>query len=322
VAGDQVTPDADVVKGADLRKRRPVGARPVVVLLVTLIAAILGLNLVVLKVAIADSGPMTVQAFSAVVASATFFVVARASGSPMGLEHGRWPAALWVGLSLTVGSSLGVAAGVQRVDAGVAALLISTTPIITLILGTVILHERYSWHGVLGVLIGFLGVGVVGFSQRGGAGSELLGVVFMLLGALGWSLGLVLMRALAEGITRSTFIAWQTLLGVPFLLLAAGIFEGFTAEWSLLFALAVLYSGAMAKGTSFFLQLTVVRLGNATQASLTAFLMPVFGTLAGVLLLSEQVHPAQLYGGATILVGVALVLRARTEQPAPAVPST
>jgi drug/metabolite transporter (DMT)-like permease len=298
------------------------GASPVVVLLVTLIAAILGLNLVVLKVAIADSGPITVQSYAAVVASATFFAVARASRSPVSLGKGRWPAALWVGLCLTVGSSLGVAAGLQRVDAGIAALVISTTPIITLILGSLILRERHSWHGLVGVMIGFLGVGIVGYSQRGGEGSELVGVVFMLLGALGWSLGLVLMRALADGIARSTFIAWQAMLGVPVLLFVAGIVEGFSVRWSMLFVAAILYSGAMAKGTSFFLQLTVVRLGSPTQASLTAFLMPVFGTLAGVLLLSERVQPEQVYGGVTILAGVALVLRARTQQPTPAIPPT
>lgn len=301
------------------RERRTV---LVVLGLVTLIAAILGLNLVVLKVAIEVSGPFTVQAFSAVVASLTFFAVARASRAPVHLQRRSLPAALWVALSLTVGSSMGVAAGVERVDAGIAALLISTTPILTLLLGTLLLRERYSWHGVLGVTIGFLGVAIVAVSQRGG-GTQLLGVGFMLLGALGWSLGLVLMRLLAGGITRSTFIAWQTLLGVPFLLLAAGLIEGFRAEWTLLYLLAIVYSGAMAKGTSFFLQLTVVRLGNATQASLTAFLMPVFGTLAGVLLLGEQVTGAQVSGGATILLGVALVLRARTSEAPPApVPST
>ena len=301
----------------------PGDRRPLLVaLLVTLIAAILGLNLVVLKVAIAASGPITVQAYSAVVASAAFFAIARASGASLRLDPGRWPAALAVGLCLTVGSSLGVAAGVERVDAGVAALLVSTAPLFALTLGVGLLRERYSWHGILGVLVGFAGVAIVALSAgRSGDATETLGVVFMLLGSFGWALGLILMRALAGGIPGSIFIAWQTLLGVPILLLAAVLTEGLQARWSLLFAAAIVYSGAMAKGTSFFLQLLVVRLGSATQASLTAFLMPVFGTIAGVVLLDERVEPAQVYGGMTILAGVALVLRVRTRHVPRATPN-
>jgi len=294
---------------ADAADRR---RRLIVVILITTVAAILGFNLVALKVAIERSNPVTAQTLSMGIAVASMFVVARLTGEPRRLERRWWPAAAAMSATLPVGSTLGVAFGVERVQAGVAALLISTTPIFTLLLGTLLLRQRHSWHGHVGVMVGFLGVAVVAFAeQRAGGSIQLLGVIYLVLGALGWSLGLIIMQMLAREAPRSTLLAWTFLSGIPILVLVAVVTGGLTAEWSLVLVVALVYSGAAAKGVSFFLQLTVVRLGSPVHASLTAFLMPVFGTLAGVLLLDEDVRIAQIVGALPILGGVALVLLSR-----------
>lgn len=298
------TPDPGVMDHAPLL---------VIAALVTTIAAILGLNLVVLKVALRFAGPVTVQGFAAAVAAATFFTVAHASGAPLGLRRAQVIPAVSVAMTLTVGSSLGIVFGVARIDVGIASLLMSTTPIAALVLGWVLLGERHTWRGMAGVVLGVIGVAIVASAVRGSGDTELLGVVFMLVGSASWSLGLVLMKMLADGIERSTFIAWQTFLGIPVLLAVAWVIEGLQIQLTWLFALSVLYAGAFSKGLSFFLQLTVVRLGSSTHAATTAFLIPVFGTLAGVVLLSEGVGMEQALGAVAILGGVALVLRSRIE---------
>lgn len=290
------------------------GRRAVVAALVTLVAAVLGLNLVALKVAIQVSDPVTVQGLGVAVGAASMFGVVAATGDPLRLDRRYLPAVVGVALSLTVGSSLGIAFGVQRVTAGVASLLVSTTPIITVILEYLLVRQRQAWQAIAGVLVGFAGVAIVALGeQRTGGASQVLGVVYMVLGSTGWSLGLVLMRTLGAGAPPSTLLAWQFLLGTPLLLAVGALATGLSATWSLLFVLGVLYTGAAGKGLSFFLQLAVVRLGTAVHASLTAFLMPIFGTLAGVLLLGERIRGAQVLGALAILGGVTLVLRSRVE---------
>ena len=317
MAGGQVAADENLVKVApgdaataphDTRRRTAAVAG-----LVTLIAVILGFNLVVLKVAIAASDPLTTQTFAVIVATVSFVAAAAVSG-PQGLRLPRRyvPAVVGVALSLTAGSSVGIAFGVERVEAGVAALLISTTPIITAVLEYFIVGQRHTWHGVAGILLGFAGVAVVALGeQRSGGASQVLGVVFLLLGSFGWSLGLVLMRTHAAGAPRTTLLAWQFLVATPLLVVTGLLTTGLRADWSLVFVLAVVYSGLFGKGISFFLQMTVVRLGTALHASLTAFLMPVSGTLAGVWFLHETVELPQVVGAVTILAGVVLVLRAK-----------
>lgn len=279
--------------------------------LVALVAAILGFNMVALKFALVDAGPFTVQALAAVAASSVFFTLAVLQRAPLRLERAQIPAAFGAGMALTVGSAVLVAAGVERVSAGVASLLMSMTPVITLALSALLLGERTTPLGVLGVAAGFAGVAVVAFTADRSVAAELLGVLFMVMGAGAWSSGIIIMRRFAQDIVPSTFVAWQTLFGIPVLFVLAYVVEGFVLEWGVVFVLAVLYAGVFSKGTSFFLQLRIVRLGTATTASLTAFLLPVFGTLAGVIVLGETVRIGQVIGGAIILAGVGLVLRAR-----------
>ena len=281
--------------------------------LVALVAAILGFNMVALKFALVDSGPFTVQALAAIAATSVFFTLALGQGAPMRLERSQVPAAFGAGMALTVGSAVLVAAGVERVSAGVASLLMSMTPVITLVLSSLLLGEGTSRMGLFGVVTGFIGVGVVAFTADRTVTAELFGVMFMLMGAGAWSSGIIVMRRYAQEIAPATFVAWQTLFGVPVLLVLAYLIEGFRFRWSLVFVLAVLYAGVFSKGTSFFLQLRIVRLGTATTASLTAFLLPVFGTIAGVVVLGETVRSGQLIGGAIILASVGLVLRARDD---------
>lgn len=311
-----------------LRPPEPARTRPsatlLVAALVALIATILGFNLVVLKVAIEAADPLTVQTFAVIVATISFVVAAAVSGrGSLRLDRRYTPAVIGVALSLTAGSSVGIAFGVERVEAGVASLLVSTTPIITAVLEYLFVRQRQTWHGLVGVLIGFAGVAVVALGeQRSGGSAQVLGVVLLVLGSFGWSLGLVLMRTAAAGAPRTTLLAWQFVVATPLLILVGLLTTRLQAEWSLLFFLAVVYSGLFGKGVSFFLQLTVVRLGTALHASLTAFLMPVTGTLAGIWLLDETVEAAQAIGAVTILAGVALVLRSKSlVQEAPVVPT-
>ncbi|MCA8838055.1 MAG: DMT family transporter [Proteobacteria bacterium] len=279
-------------------------------LIVVSIAAILGVNLVALKVAIAASDPVTAQALSMIPAIAAMFLYTRIAKEPTRLARKWWPAATGMALSLTVVSTLGIAFGVQRVSAGVAALMISTTPIMALILESIVFRQQRSWHGYAGVAIGFLGVGGVAVIERQiGGDTQLLGILYLLFGAFGWALGLVLMKAAANTAPRSTLLAWTFIIGTPVLIAIGSLTRGLRVDWSWTVALAITYAGVFAKTISFLLQITAVRLGSPVHASLTAFLMPIFGTLAGVLLLGEKIEASQIVAAVPLLVGVGLVLR-------------
>ena len=287
--------------------------------LVVAVGAVLGFNMIALKVALRATDPITAQAISTVIGALAMFPLTRAMGHPLSLPVRRIPGAFGVGMSMTVGSALGVTFGVQRVNAGLAGLLMSATPIMTLVLDYLITRQRHSWHGPAGVVLGFAGVALV---ASGSGHTELIGVLSMLGGALGWSLGLVIMKQAGRGVPSSTFTTWQMLLGTPVLLLIAYLAAGMQVDWSWLVFLSLAYAGLGAKSLSFVLQMLVLRVGTALHASLPAFIMPLFAAAGGVLLLGERIRLLEVLGAVAILSGVALVIRSQTgEPPEPAVPA-
>lgn len=283
-------------------------------LLVVAVAAMLGFNVVAVKIAIRDAGPMTVQALATMLAIVVLFA------SPETLRTRRWPtprermAAVAVGLSMTVLASVGLTFGLQRAEAGLAALIMSSTPIITLALSWVIVNERYSAHGYLGIACGVVGVAVV-MLGAGTSGSSVSGVLLVLMGAACWSSGLVAMRTLGAGIDPRRLTAWQMFFGVLFLIVIAVVVEGMAVNPSWSFWAAIGYMAVFPKALATVAQMHVIRLGGTVHASSAAFLMPVFGALAGVVMLGETLERYEVLGAAAILLGVGLVIRARAEGP-------
>lgn len=286
--------------------------RAVVPLLVLITGSLLGLNLVVVKIALRYSDPLTIQAMATAAGALVMLGTSAASGHRLVPRGRELLAALAVAGAMTVGSSLGLSFGVQRIDAGIAALVMSTTPIVTMVLSRIVLRERQSVLAIIGGILGVLGVSLISLSVGTRGGSEQVkGMLLLMIGALGWSLGLIFMKTLGHGVPARPLIGWQMTIGAPVLVVLALVSTKMAAEWTLWFVAAILYMGLLAKALTFLLQLATIRLGSPVQASLTAFLMPLFGTAGGVILLDETVTAAQLVGAGAILSGVALVLRSR-----------
>jgi drug/metabolite transporter (DMT)-like permease len=306
-----------------LTRRRRVLTSPAVAtaLLVLGTGMVLGFNLVAVKFAVRDSDPVTIQAVATVIGVIAMVVVPTLIGRGSLPDKRESRAALIVGLAMSVASSLFISFGVQRIDAGLSALIMSTTPIMTLLLGRVLLRERHSWHGPAGVACGLVGVATVSAGAGMSGDSSLSGVVLVVLGALGWSVGLIAMRVFGVGMSANKLTAWQMAFGAPILVVVAVVAFGFEIDVTASFVGAVIYMGLMAKGLGTVMQLHTIRISGAVQASMTAFLMPLFGTLGGVVMLGESVAGYEVAGAVGILAGVALVLRARGKvAPVPTVP--
>jgi drug/metabolite transporter (DMT)-like permease len=266
--------------------------------------------MVALKIAIRSADPLTVQALSTALTAVCLLGWAVARGADIRPGTAGVRAASLTAVPMTIGSSLGVAFGVQRVDAGLAAILISTTPIASLVIGRVLLHDPGDWRGVVGVLLGVAGVSVVSIDAVGATdNSDLLGIGLVLVGALGWALGMAGMKLAHGSLPPAVLVGWQMALGAPVLLVIAWVVTGMSSSWSIGFVLALAYGGLLAKGFSFLLQVWTVSRASILATSSTAFLVPVSGTVTGVVLLGESIQARTVAGALVILAGVAFVVR-------------
>jgi drug/metabolite transporter (DMT)-like permease len=168
--------------------------------------------------------------------------------------------------------------------------------------------ERLSARQWAGVVVAFGGI-VVAFGDgfAGGRGT-LLGDFFGVLGALFWALTTILIRATKLAVVApAKTLLYQLVVSAPVLFLAAWLMgePGITKLTPPVLA-AFAYQCIAVAFASYLTWFWLLRHYLAARLSVFSFLTPIFGVLAGVLLLGEPLTGTFLL--AALLVGAGLVL--------------
>jgi drug/metabolite transporter (DMT)-like permease len=234
----------------------------------------------------------------------------RRGGGVLRITRSQLLTAAVVGTLLLFGGNGLVAVAEQTVPSGLAALLVSTTPLWLVVLGLVT-GDRARAASVVGTLVGFAGTAVL-VRPGGSGGVAWWGVGLVLLATLCWASGSLWSRRRADPANAFVASAYQMLLGGAVLTVAglahgeAGRFDVSAvpaAGWWALGYLVVV--GSIVAYTAYFWLL-----GNAPLqlTSTYAYVNPVVAVILGWLLLGEQVTPAVVVGGTLAVAGVVIVI--------------
>jgi len=204
--------------------------------------------------------------------------------------------------------------GQQGVTSAVAAILIGMNPILATGFSRAFLpSERLAPVGVLGLLFGFIGVGVVARPDP----STLLsgGVVapgFVLLAAVCVALGSVLTQRLESGISTEGMVAWSNAIGA---VLLHGISTSLPSEsvtdveLTTGAILAVVYLAVFASAVGYFIYFDLLDRMGAIEINLVSYAAPVFAAISGWLVLNESLEIVSVIGFVMIFVGFGLLKR-------------
>jgi drug/metabolite transporter (DMT)-like permease len=200
-------------------------------------------------------------------------------------------------------------AGLGMTDASRMVVFVYLAPCMTAFgLHFLIPQERLSTRQWAGVLVAFGGVAVAfGDGFAGGRGT-LLGDLFGVLGALFWALTTILIRATKlAAVAPAKTLFYQLAMSAPVLVLVAWLLgEPGVTKLTLPVAAAFAYQCIAVAFASYLTWFWLLRHYLAARLSVFSFLTPIFGVLAGVLLLGEPLTATFL--AAAALVGVGLVL--------------
>jgi len=195
--------------------------------------------------------------------------------------------------------------GVQRTTAGAGALLLNTNPVLVTLLAWPMLGQRLRATSVAGSVLAVVGVAVV--CVRTGLGSP-LGVALMLGAATAWaSASIVIKRMGAVDLLRLS--CGQMLAGgLP--LLGAGVL----AEHRLPHATPAVvgwfaYLVVLATSVNFVVWFRLLERYSATAMTSWLFLIPVFGVVAGAVVLHEPIGWRVAAGGLLVVAGILLSQR-------------
>lgn len=289
---------------------------------VFLVAILIGANFTMLKFALDHTTPMLLASMRTVVGG-TFligFALLRGERLPRRLDDLR--NIFVVSLSITTVSSALLVFGVNRVPAGVASLMSSTMPLFTAVLSALLLGAAVSRVAGIGLGIGLAGTVILASPSLSGD-TAALGIISLAVSALAWAFGTVYMKwrdfsRVSPVMLVGVQLAMSAVVLVPFALIVEGTAE---TEWTLGLLGPVLYAAIPANAVTFALMATIVSRATPTQASATAYLIPVFGVFFGWLIRDEVLGVAEVIGGALVVTGVYVLVTSNARRVEQAQPS-
>ncbi|WP_405400463.1 DMT family transporter [Maribacter sp. Asnod2-G09] len=191
------------------------------------------------------------------------------------------------------------------------AVLITTSPIIVLILSAVMLKEKISGRKIFGIGIGLLGaLGLILFSAevRQDAPNIPLGNFLIFLNSMFYGSYLVLVKVLISKYHPFTFMKWLFSLGV-LICLPFGYQEFMEVSWSTLPFEAYFGIGFVIIGTTFCTYLfNIFALTQLKASTLSAFVyvQPLLGIAYAVLTGQDTITTVKIIAACFVLVGVYL----------------
>jgi drug/metabolite transporter (DMT)-like permease len=215
------------------------------------------------------------------------------------------------GILLLAGGNGLVTVAEQRVDSGLAALLIAGVPL-WIVLLRALRRDRPTPATAIGVLIGLVGVGLIFLPGGDSGGTDLGYAALCLIAGLSWAVGSLLVTLRPVPADPLTLTTVEMAAGGVVLLVAAaargefGRFAPGDAPGSAWFALAYLVVfGSLVAFTAY-----VWLLGNApvSLVSTYAYVNPAVAVLLGALIAGERLTGIELAGGLVVLAAVAVVV--------------
>lgn len=242
-------------------------------------------------------------------AIASLALAAYAAATRMPLPAGRaLPGLALIGAVGIAFYNLALNYGQMTIPAGTASLLIASTPVWLALLAGLLLGERLSAWGWLGIVLSFCGVAAITLGTRSALGIDARALI-VLAAALAsglYSLGQKPYLARYTPLQCTAYAIWSgTLLLLPF---GGGLPAALRAA-PVGPTMAVVYLGLMPAAAGYLAWAYLLARLPAGVAGSLLYLVPAVAMLVAWLWLGEVPAPLSLLGGGLVLVGVIVVNR-------------
>jgi len=200
--------------------------------------------------------------------------------------------------------------GVSLMPAGRASIIAFTMPLWATMAAAWVLGERITPGKIAGLILGLAGLGAL-------IGPDLLalkrapvGALFMLLAAISWALGTVLIKRIAWRIPTLSNVAWQLLLSAVPVTLIATLNEPFPDLTALSgrAVIALIYLFLFPMSFCQWAYFKTVGMLPASIAAIGTLMVPVIGVYSSYLILDERVGASDIVALLLVLSALVLVL--------------
>ena len=201
-----------------------------------------------------------------------------------------------------------IAYGVKSVQSNLAAILMSTTPLSSTILGHFYTkNEKFNLVKTFGILIGFSGIVYLFSDNILINDNNFISALLILLGSTFYVVGGVLTLKISkkknENVTGSILI-WAVLILIPFVCF---IEKPWNSVPSVESTVSVVYLGMVSTGVAWLLRFKILKDNGLIFQSQVSYLIPIFGIILSYIFLDELITDKVLVSLAAVLVGLYFV---------------
>ena len=204
-----------------------------------------------------------------------------------------------------------IAYGVQSVQSNLAAILMSTTPLSSTVLGHFYTkNEKFNFVKTIGILIGFSGILYLFSDNILINENNILSALLILLGSTCYVIGGVLTLKISkkknENVTGSILI-WAVIILIPIVSFAE---QPWNINPRLDSTLSVMYLGLVSTGIAWLLRFKILVKNGLIFQSQVSYLIPIFGTILSYIFLKELITFKVLISLIAVSVGIYFVRKA------------
>ena len=204
-----------------------------------------------------------------------------------------------------------IAYGVKSVQSNLAAILMSTTPLSSTVLGHFYTkNEKFNFIKTFGILIGFSGIIYLFSDNLLIDENNFFSAILILLGSTCYVIGGVLTLKISkkknENVTGSILI-WAVIILIPLVIFLE---EPWTLTPRLDSSISVIYLGLVSTGIAWLLRFKILVTNGLIFQSQVSYLIPIFGTILSYIFLKELITTKVLISLIAVVIGIYFVKKA------------
>jgi drug/metabolite transporter (DMT)-like permease len=292
--------------------------------LLLLLATLWGASYTFIKLGVATIPPITLIAARTSIAGLLLLIVMRGRGIALPRDAATWRRFLFQACLNSVVPFTLIAWAERSLDAGLATILNSTSPIFTFLLTLAIArHEPATLRKLFGVLAGMAGIClIVGVQALSGLGEQLLAQVATVLATICYAGAAIFGRGF-KGLDPMAPAAGSMICGAAILIpIGVVVDRPWTLAPSMSSVLALLGLAVFSTALAFVIYFRLIQTLGSVGTTAQAYLRVPIGVALGVVFLGESPSPTAWVGLGCVVIGVAaMTIPARRAAVAPATPT-
>ncbi len=276
-------------------------------LLLIILSILWGGSFFFVKLALKEIPPLTIVLCRVFIAAIILNIVSIFSGFKFSDLTKHWKSFLIMGLLNNVIPFSFITLGQTKIAAGLASILISTTPLFAFVFAhSLTKDEKLTTKKLIGVILGILGVSLmIGIDSIKGLGNGVIGESLCLIASFSYAMAGIFgkrLKGIPTLLTATGQVTMSTILLIPIVLfidhpLALKIPNATSL-------LSVLSLGVFSTALAYLIYFKLLQKSGATNTLLVTYLIPISALLLGIEVLNEVIETQHYLGMFLIILGL------------------